>query len=198
MNLDQQTDPVPHAIAKANNAGSEGATRKSNHVSMRIITNNEMDRCQFWLGLFEQGKMSPNNLFARETLFDLFETAATMGVSEAGPLMLSDSLHRPARFVYLLPEPDENSDLHSWNQQIVETLGNWSPQSVGIYLSPSMLDKKAILQILHQVLSDLGKNNVTPEFVILPGKQISAAVLNVLMQVKKELHLSGITCAVYH
>jgi len=198
MQTDQQANSTPNAAVLSNNLAVSPSAQRPKGVSMRIINNSDMDRCQFWLGLFEKGKMSPNNLFSSETLFDLFETAATMGVSEAGPLMLSDSLHRPARFVYLLPEPAMNSDLHSWNQQIVETLGNWSPQSVGIYLSPSMLDKEVILQILHQVLSDLGKHDITSEFVILPGKQISTAVLNVVMKVKKELQQKGITCAVFH
>ena len=168
-------------------------------VVTQIIGPQDMNVCSFWIGLFHEGSLSPTDLWASNNLYDAFETAAVKGLSEAGPLMLSDSNQVPARFIYLLPEPaSESEGREEWLKQIVETLKTWGPERVGIYLSPQLIKKDKSHAVLVEILTKLIINAKTKEYFVLPGKHGTTSILNALLRLRGALSKQIINCFVFH
>jgi hypothetical protein len=166
------------------------------NISAQIIRPFEMASCTFWIGLFHKGKLAPTDLWAKESVYSLFEEAASSGIAEAGPLMLSDSIKTPARFIYLLPEPPPNRT--EWIQQIIDTLKTWSPQRVGIYISPSMMDSAQFRVLLTEIISGLVQSTTINEYCLMPGKFGTNSILNALLELKEELSTIGIPFKIFH
>ena len=69
-------------------------------VALRLVSPMEMNMCAFWVGMFKKGELKPPELLDTGDINEIFSQAATKGITEAGPLMLSDSSRIPARYVY--------------------------------------------------------------------------------------------------
>jgi hypothetical protein len=170
---------------------------KPNSRIARIVSKAEVDSCGFWIGLFHSGKLSPTDLWACSNTIELFEEAATNGITEQGPVMMSDSVSQPARFVYLLPSPP-SEERNTWLKQIVDTLKTWEPQRVGLYISPKVLDHSACDQLLQQVLKELLVHTSIKEFCVLPGKHGTNLILNSLLQLKFDIEAKNLDLLVMH
>ena len=193
------TGQAPGFGAKVSKDPSLAINSTQKNVVTQIIGPADMNVCSFWIGLFQEGEMSPTDLWASRTLYEAFEAAAVKGLKDAGPLMLSDSNQVPARFIYLLPEPsNETTEREPWLKQIVDTLKTWGPERVGIYLSPELVKKDETHQILVEILTKLVINSRTREYFVLPGKHGTNSILNALLRLRGALKKQAVNCFVFH
>jgi hypothetical protein len=192
MNPESQSNqPKKHTKPSQTTAVHAGA-------AVQIIHSAEMHDCNFWIGLFHKGKIAPTELWSQDSVYALFEQAASSGIAEAGPLMLSDSVKVPARFVYLLPEPPSAPKRTEWIAQIIDTLRTWSPERVGVYISPAMMDSAQCRQLLMEIIGSLVQESNIKEYFVMPGKFGTNSILNALLQLRDELRAQGSELKVFH
>ena len=74
-------------------------------VSLHISTGATVKECPFWIGIASEGEISPPSLLNHAQMEDIFSEAAVRGISDHDSVMLTDTLSKPARYVFLMPRP---------------------------------------------------------------------------------------------
>lgn len=168
-------------------------------IGIHLINPEEMSNYCLWVGFFQKGSMQPPDLMDTESILELFEKAASDGLAESAPVMLSDSSTSPkARYIYLLPEPDTGEDPSDWVKQLVSTVKSWSPEKVGLYLAPSLLTKSSSQTLLKKIISELVISTKTTDYFILPGKHGTNSILNTALEIKADLDKENVKIYVFH
>jgi hypothetical protein len=168
-------------------------------IAIHLINSEDMHLCQFWLGLFQGGKLTPPTLLNVDNCEDVFRKAASEGLCESGPVMLTDSNCNPARFYYLLPEPGQNIPQRaSWLHSLVHTVKSWSPEKCGIYLAPDMLTKKDIYELLEQIMHELVLTTETTDYFLMTSSHGLNCVLSSALKIKAELEPEDVRVYVFH
>jgi hypothetical protein len=168
-------------------------------VSVRLAPLAGDPDCNFWVGLAAEGQQSPTALMDVDEMGALFADAATKGIAESGPVMLSDTSVNPPRYVYLLPVPELDFRSRTlWIQDLVASLSAWAPKSAGIYLAPQLVQNPSVHELLSEMLTALIQASATEEYVLLTGAYGLNAVLNVALRLKADLDGEQLTLAVYH
>ncbi len=185
---------------KAGSAGpmieKEGLARK---VAIHLISDTDAHSECFWLGLFHRGSLTPPELLEHQSISQLFDEAASKGLKEQGPVMLSDALGTKTRYVYLLPEPRGSEESKAdWVNQLVETVKSWSPPKVGIYLSKELLGKDLTHELLINILKKLIQNSQSTDYYLIPGTHGVNSILNTSLEIKSELTSDKLWIYVFH
>ena len=154
-------------------------------VAIHLVNESAMPNCSFWVGLFQRGAMQPPEVLDAGDFSAIFQKAATEGLKEAGPIMLSDSMSSPARYIYLLPEPSSD-ELESDRMipELVKTVQAWAPKKTGIYLAPELLTRQANHDLLFKILEKLISTVNTTDYYLVPGLHGMNAVLNTALEIK--------------
>lgn len=177
-------------------AVAESAARP---VEVRLVTADPHLLCNFWVGLAARGTDAPNKLMDVQDVAALFVEAATKGINEPGPLMLSDTSVEPPRFVYLMPPPAP--DFRSatlWVDEMMITLTSWAPAAVGFYIAPEIINGSAAHELLRLALTRIIAAGKTNEIFLLVGSYGVNALLNVALKLKAEVDSEELKVFVYH
>lgn len=189
----QTTPPVVGAIVGA------AATPGYRPIEIRLVAGNAGVACNFWLGLARRGPESPARLMDYEDVAALFTEAATVGVSEQGPLILSDTSVDPSRFIFLMPVPDTQPGAQErWLDEVMKTLRSWAPGSAGLYIAPELLAGTAADDLLKKILGRLVEAGKTDEIFLLVGTHGMNALLNVVLSLKSELDGDDVKLFIFH
>jgi len=168
-------------------------------IAIHLIPETDAQSECFWLGLFHKGSLTPPELLEHQSISELFNEAASKGLKEQGPVMLSDSNGNKTRFVYLLPEPPTDFDSKSkWVQQLVETVKSWAPPKVGIYLSKELLGKELTHELLIDILQNLIKTGKSTDYYLIPGAHGLNTILNSALEIKSKLSDDKLWVYVFH
>lgn len=172
---------------------------KSRLVTLHLIASENDAPCSFWVGIAPEGDQSPAKLMDFTSIGALFSEAATRGVQEGGPLMLSDTSVAPPRYVYLLPLPKEQLvDRAQWVHDLVSTVRSWSPESAGFYIAPELLESQEAIDLLLAVLSDSINHAPTRDYYLLTGRYGLNALLNAALRLKGDLDSETLSLHVFH
>jgi hypothetical protein len=160
----------------------------SKTVSLKITNLDTETNCAFWVGLSKPGSINPLALLDDPSVASIFTKAATEGIDETGPVMLSDTERNPPRFVYLLPMPGtEFRDQALWVDDLVATIRAWAPQAVGFYLAPELVDKGLAQATLLMVIKELVVTTPVTNYWLLVGSHGFNTVLNAALNLKEEI-----------
>jgi hypothetical protein len=172
---------------------------KARPVTVRLVTNEADAPCSFWVGLSAPGAMTPSELMdAGQVPAMLFE-AATKGMTENGPVMLSDTSVDPPRYVYLTPAPSADfRERAAWLQELIATIKSWAPLSAGFYISPELIAARDSHELLLQILRETITASTTASFYLLLGAHGLNSVLNAALRLKSELDSETLNVLVYH
>ncbi len=170
-------------------------------IEIRLVPSDVGIPCNFWIGLTVRGPETPTRLMDFKDVGALFGEAASRGVNEPGPLILSDTSTKPPRFVYLLPIPTSDpKEREAWTLQILSTVSAWAPPAVGFYIAPELMTTQAAQDLLRSVLTRLidTDSGCPEEIYLLIGTYGLNALLNVVLQLKGELETETRKLFVHH
>lgn len=168
-------------------------------VAFHIIEPSEIASSPFWLGLFKPGKLRPQSLLEHASSDAVLEQAASVGLSEEGPFMLTDSSAEHSRNFYLLPVPgDDLTARAKWIHDLATTVKSWSPTRVGIYLAPELISKEKHEELFMQMMRELIVSSETTDFFLYPGSYGINHILNASLRIKTELDQDNIAVYVFH
>ena len=155
-------------------------------IQIFLVNDEETKSCEFWIGLFASGPHSPNHLFYKSSLMEIFDTASKEGLSEVVPVMLSDTTDNKSKYIYLLPQFGDNVlEDNEWVRNTIQAVKACKPKTVGIYLSPeAMQDKSKSEASLQRILNELVHAAGVDTVALFPGEYGTNSVLNVALSVK--------------
>jgi hypothetical protein len=181
-----------------------GATQPHFHESQLTrfnlyLTESPGIDCNFWLGLARRGGKTPQNVMAQPTVAAMLDDAATEGLAEEAPMMLSDTTQVPSQYLYLMPVPEtEFRDRSLWIHSILETIKNWAPQKIGIYLHPAVMASEPAKELLRSILTALIETTGIKNYFLLVGSHGVNDLINTALTVKSELETSDREVVVFH
>ena len=168
-------------------------------VEIRLVTADPERSCHFWVGLAARGNNPPTKLMDVTDVGTLFYDAATKGINEPGPLMLSDTSVNPPRFVYLMPAPAPDFRSQTlWVDEMMVTLTSWAPAAAGFYVAPEILAGPHAHELLRLALTRLIAAGKTNEIFLLVGSYGVNALLNVALKLKAEVDSDELRVFVFH
>ena len=180
-------------------AGPEIIMPKVRLVNLHLVTSEIDAPCSFWVGLAPQGTHAPAKLMDLTSIGTLLTEAAKNGVSDGGPLMLSDTSVSPPRYVYLLPLPSESLvERAQWIHDLVSTVRSWSPDSAGFYIAPDLLEAPLAIELLLAVLTESVHLAPTRDYYLLTGAYGLNSLLNAALRLKNDLDTDKLNLHVFH
>ena len=166
-------------------------------LAIHLISQEDMPSCPFWIGLFQKGSLSANVLFESKNFEEVFERAAREGLAESAPVMLSDSMQSPTRYMYLLPEPGHEIKRRAeWIHSLITTITAWSSPKVGIYLAPALVSQKLMHELLQQILTEAMEKTKLTDYYLQTSTHGMNSILNTALKIKAEL--DSIEAYVFH
>lgn len=173
-------------------------TPKKHIVTINLAS--DEGSCSFWVGLFHPGDMTPHDICQLPTVEEMLQAAAVRGIADGGgPVMLTDTTHRVPRYVYLLPVFDGSHSLTpDIEEKLIDTVRNWSPHSVGIYLAPEICEKHGSQDLLQKLLSQFIQTSSTSEFNLLSGRHGMNTLLNTALKLKFDIEDEQVEIRVFH
>ncbi len=169
-------------------------------VSLHISTGVTVKECPFWIGIAGEGEVSPPALLDHAAMEELLSEAAVRGISDHESVMLTDTMSKPARYVFLMPRPGRDfRETSAWIASMVATIRSWSPESAGFYIAPEVMVAEESHEILARVLHELiATMPNTASFHLLVGRHSFNGVLNTALRLKAELEGDELNIFVYH
>lgn len=172
---------------------------KSRLVTLHLVASEQEAPCSFWVGLAPEGDQPPAKLMDFTSIGALLTEAATRGVKEGGPLMLSDTSVTPPRYVYLLPIPkDQLVDRAQWIHDLVSTVRSWSPEGAGFYIAPELLESEVAIDLLLTVLAESINHAPTRDYYLLTGTYGLNSLLNAALRLKGDMDSETLSLHVFH
>lgn len=200
--MERQPDVDPIAAPKGPNTVAEphaAAAPADPAVTLHLVSQPDTATCPFWIGLSTRGPLTPPALFAHADLGELLATAATTGIVESEPLMLSDAAAQPPLSVYLVPAPGESfRERAAWTVQLTQALRAWAPPVVGLAFVPAAAPTEQALVLMTEVLRAAIEGGMKATFHLDCGGHGINSVLNAALKLKAELGGEGHSVYVYH
>lgn len=180
--------------------GADSTLERS--VALHIVNPEDMDFCSFWVGLFPQGELAPQDLLGTsDDYFGALELAAKQGLKEQDPVMVSDTVAQPARFLYLMPAPTTDfRERFDWIARVADTVKSWAPDRIGIYLTPDLIKQLQASDLLNQLLRQLINGSNARDYFLIPGGHGFNTILNAALELKAEMldESQGVSVFIYH
>ncbi len=195
--MDTTQPPVEPVLAK----GEDPVINlpKNRLVTLHLIAAESDAPCNFWVGLAPEGDQVPAKLMDFTSIGALLTEAATRGVRDGVPLLLSDTSVAPPRYVYLLPVPkDQLVDRAQWIHDLVSTVRSWSPESAGFYIAPELLESQEAIDLLLSVLSESISHAPTRDYYLLTGTYGLNSLLNAALRLKGDMDSETLSLHVFH
>lgn len=178
--------PIEHPFALADAA------------MINLVAREDLSQCSFWLGVFQRGTLNPASLLDSEDIAGVFLKAATDGITEQEPIMLSDSLPEHPRFFYFVPAPAEYDHATTWTESIAKTLIDLKLPQLGIYFAPELLTKSKAQTLLKELMTALIKEAGIKQYHLYTGGHGSNPVLNAALELKNQLETDAARIFVFH
>ncbi|MCX6108889.1 MAG: hypothetical protein NTZ90_04705 [Proteobacteria bacterium] len=203
MDAQCSPEPIPTSAPAARSAALGGSVETTGslarQVTIYLIDAAESSACPFWIGLAGPGPQSASQLLDIPSTAALLHAAATQGLNEATPMMLTDTTASHLRSVLLMPPPSRHIDAREdWLRQLSIALQPWHPTSVGVYLAADHLPSHEGLDLLGTVLRQVVSQPDTAEVYLLTDSKNTHAVLNTALKIKADIPQDRISLYVFH
>ncbi len=170
----------------------------NNAVIINILPREDLTHCHFWLGVFQEGSLHPVSLLDYQDTTSIFLRAATEGLAEDKPLMLSDCATELPRFFYFVPTPKSLESLNTWIDTVSRTIIDLKLEQLGIYLAPELLVKERAQSLLSDLLEKLIQKSCIKQYHLYPGGHGSNQILNTALQLKNSIENQAAKIFVFH
>ncbi len=164
---------------------------------INLIEPDELEYCNFWVGLFKKGKVDPASLYNLNNVSLIFEKASITGINEQESLMLTDTSGEDPSFTYLVRNQKNKFSLEEIIEDIGDTIRAWEPRKVGLYFEPKLIEKKGE-QLLLDLLLELVRNTKTREYYLLPGNYGFNSILNTAVRLCEIMKEEGREVDLFH
>ncbi len=161
----------------------------SNDNSLRIVLSraNDPQTCTFWVALYKSGGKGTSREFLKiQKLEDSFQYLNDIGLSEDGPLMLSDNTDAIHRQFFLLPQKAFAANPKAGKDLVLKTLAALVQKKSGLYLAPPGVSLVDRMEILRDLITDLAKLK-TEEICLLTTNIGLNPLLSISLNVKESL-----------
>lgn len=194
------SNPVQQGQLDAFSEDDSESRPMSNLISLTLISKEDQNLCNFWVGFYRKGSGSPGKLLEIQCLLELLEKAAGEGLQSSEPIMLSDVVSEDyKRFIYLSPPPiSDDYHRNQWVSSLSETIQAWGPRKVGIWISPDLIKNPEDIDILKKVLLKMVKGTDCRNFYLLIGASGTNSILNAALSLKPEIKNAGFQLSVFH
>ena len=168
-------------------------------ITVRLIGSDDEADCNFWIGLFKKGHLSPASLHDAESVLDIIEKSAKEGITDDEPVMLTNCNYSPTRYTYLLPVPSESfKERAIWLGELTRTIKSWKLDKIGIYLDKSLIDSESANELILQTLREIIFQSSTSDFYIMIGKHGMNSVINAVLRLKEDVNPDTTQVYVFH
>jgi hypothetical protein len=169
-------------------------------ITIQVIGKNELATCCFWVALYKPGPTQLRELNYLNSLDEVFQKAASSGINETGPVMLSDTLAQPPRYLYLLPVSKKSWSSHSTNMiaDIITAIKAWKAPSIGVYLAPELLQEIGKELSLVELLTEFIDADVVRNFYLYTGSDGFNRTLNRALATKSKFTHSDLNIRIIH
>jgi hypothetical protein len=169
------------------------------HLEFRIVTDESQNPDRFWLALTKSGTCNPSQLMHQSRLEDIFDIIDSAGVQSSEPLLLTDSIQDPPRYLFLLAPPQREGDsVKEWVEGICDGLAPWPIQNLGLYFSPDIISKDLKQEILRVLIPRLQESFAIRTLYCLIGRSDFSELLNDAVVLKEDLRLQGTDLFIFH
>jgi hypothetical protein len=155
-----------------------------------ISSEKEARTCNFWVGVYRRGALTPQALMQLKKTGDIMTAAVHEGVNCNEPLVLAETTTNQDSVVYFLApiQNEKLADSHLWLDKLCEAICEWGPQSPGIYFAPELLGTDLSSKLLAQVLRLLITREKFSTIYLLLGSHGMHSILNSVLKLKSKLH----------
>ena len=203
MDAQSSPEPRPTTAPAARSAALGGSVETTGslvrQVTIYLVDAAESSACPFWIGLAGPGRQSAGQLLDLPSTAALLNAAATQGLNEATPMVLTDTTTSHLRSVLLMPPPSlQEAAREDWLRQLSVALQPWHPSSLGLYLAAEQLPSHDTLDLLGMVLRKVVSQPDTTEVYLLTDSKNTHAVLNTALKVKTDMPQDRVSLYVFH
>mgnify|MGYP005854761245 CR=1 FL=1 len=172
-------------------------SKTSGSLFIRIINDNDIELCPFWIGLFNKGNIIIHEALKSFDVKNILQDITYVGINELDAIMLIDTQSDVARFVYLLPYLKDKS-INDIITQMSSTLKNWSAPKLGLYFNPQILSLPEGIEFTYQALLSLIQNSLALEIFLYVGNYGTNNILNIIMKDKESILQNNIKIYIFH
>ena len=201
MDAKPDLDPRPSILGPAiisANASPGGVSQASRQVTIYLVDATGSEVCPFWVGLAGSGRQRAGQILDLPSTVALLTAAATHGLNEPTPIVLTDATAAALRTILLMPPPANSAHEHrDWLHQLSAALLPWRPSALGIYLAPEALAPHLGQGFLRRVLREVVEALATQSIYLLTPDG-THEVLNTVLKLKAELQSDTVSLHIYH
>ena len=203
-NLTNNNSPVQtlkNDVPLTSPANTKRKSSESTHKNVYLVHKEDELQCHFWIGLFRPGNKSPSDLLSYGKADTVLEAAIKEGLNEKESVMIVDTKRETPACFFLCPSPTQNNQaIQDWINNAHSTISSWSPEAIGFYFSPELVDKQAANDLLFGLLSLCIETNVASTYNLLIGSHGINTILNAALRIKSKLEHSSAAqqLSIYH
>ena len=194
---DEGVGPVPGSSPRLETPAE--TIEMSNGLAIDIVFSALDAPCHFWVGLSKPGQATCSEVLDCDDVSEVMQRVAENGIAVQGQVLLSDTSRMPPFFAYLMPPPgNAPADKQMWVQSALKNLRSWSPEFVGFYLAPELIDIETAQELLFDLISRLAEVKPTRRYCLLVGSYGLHRVLNMALFLKAEFERTAIPVRIFH
>ncbi|NRA65804.1 MAG: hypothetical protein HRU19_15050 [Pseudobacteriovorax sp.] len=181
---------LPNQQGSAKESKKAGKILVGSGVVLYITRPDETKNCNFWIGAFEKGSSSINDIYSCKSIKEVYAHMVEKGIVETQPLLIANTEIVPPETYYFVPKPMLLKEPNTAISHIINSINAMKPERAGIYFSPSLLSKNKALSILKHTVLQLAQTQ-TKEFYLYAGEHGINPILNIALDIKKQLEASS-------
>ena len=202
-NLTNNNSPVQtlkNDVPLTSPANTKRKSSESTHKNVYLVHKEDELQCHFWIGLFRPGNKSPSDLLSYGKADTVLEAAIKEGLNEKESVMIVDTNGKHQHVSFYAHTNSEQPGNSSWINNAHSTISSWSPEAIGFYFSPELVDKQAANDLLFGLLSLCIETNVASTYNLLIGSHGINTILNAALRIKSKLEHSSAAqqLSIYH
>lgn len=177
-----QPNPDPAKLARP---GSDADI----HIHI-VSSEKESQRCEWWVGIYRRGELSPQELVKRGALIELMRAAATVGINADGPIILVDPCLGKRKLFLETPVAADRSH-ETWIVAFADRLGLLNRHSpLGFYFAPESFGDQAVA-VMGDLMQALLSKSPGREYYLFTGEHGLYPVLDMALRLKENLLLTA-------
>ncbi len=204
MPLDKQHSVDPHELQGSSTEpmaanAMDSLSEADQPLYLKIVSDEAHTACRFWIGLAKPGSRTPSELLDEGSVSSIFSSVTKFGVTDPGPIMLTDSTEEPPRYIYLLPVPETpGAERDQWIDLLARTVGSWKPENLGFCFAPEVIPLSLAGEILKSLIIRLSADIKLKTIYLLMGSLGLSRLLNEALILKQQLEDEGLEIFVFH
>lgn len=172
-------------------------------LECHLVSNAKETDCQFWLGVFKKGSLSPSEVLSKETAEQSLAATGEKGIDSDEAILFSDCESGKTNYILLVPEISFTAqNIKTWLEKVFMSIDSIKPSIMGLYLPDSVFKIEDYKTLVKEFIAYARKENsehqkINRIYLHTAGHKYSD-ILNTSFEVKKHIGEEGIKVRVYH